>query len=86
MNQCEGQISLTEYLQSKIVSKTVMDLTAYINSQGKSQYEQIGNVVRTSYERYKDSKELIGRLTNDISVYVLSQSTAYMNYLRNESR
>ncbi len=86
MNQCEGQISLTEYLQSKIVSKTVMDLTAYINSQGKSQYEQIGNVVRTSYERYKDSKELIGRMTNDISVYVLSQSTAYMNYLRNESR
>lgn len=86
MNQCEGQISLTEYLQSKIVSKTVMDLTAYINSQGKSQYEQIGNVVRTSYERYKDSKELIERMTNDISVYVLGQSMSYMSYLRNESR
>ena len=84
MNQCDGQIEMTDYLKSKIKSGRVKDLTAWINSQGKAQYTQIGEVVRDAYERYKDSDELVGRITNAVSVYVLNQSMGYMEYLRKE--
>ena len=85
MNQCDGQIKITDYLKSKIKSGRVKDLTAWINSQGKAQYTQIGEVVRDAYERYKDSDELVDRITNAVSVYVLNQSMGYMEYLRKES-
>ena len=85
MIQCEGQIEITDYLKSKIKSGRVKDLTAWINSQGKAQYTQIGEVVRDAYERYKDSDELVDRITNAVSVYVLNQSMGYMEYLRKES-
>lgn len=85
MIQCEGQIEMTEYLQSKIKCRTVKDLTEWINSQGKAQYAQIGEVVRETYEREKDSADLVDRITNAVSVYVLTQSRGYMDYLRNES-
>ena len=85
MNQCDGQIEMTDYLKSKIKSGRVKDLTAWINSQGKAQYTQIGEVVRDAYERYKDSDELVGRITNAVSVYVLNQSMGYMEYLRKEN-
>ena len=85
MNQCDGQIEITDYLKSKIKSGRVKELTAWINSQGKAQYTQIGEVVRDAYERYKDSDELVGRITNAVSVYVLNQSMGYMEYLRKES-
>ena len=86
MIQCDGQIEMTDYLKSKIKSGRVKDLTAWINSQGKAQYTQIGEVVKSAYERYKDSLELVDRITNAVSVYVLEQSVGYMNYLRNESK
>ena len=85
MNQCDGQIEITDYLKSKIKSGRVKDLTAWINSKGKAQYTQIGEVVRDVYERYKDSDELVDRITNAVSVYVLNQSMGYMEYLRKES-
>ena len=85
MNQCDGQIEMTDYLKSKIKSGRVKDLTAWINSQGKAQYTQIGDVVRDAYERYKDSDDLVGRITNAVSVYVLNQSMGYMEYLRKEN-
>lgn len=86
--ECEGQIELTDYLKSKIVDKEVMDLTSWINSHGKSQYRQIGEVIA---EVYKDNKNepddrTIDRITNAVSVYVLQQSTGYMGYLRKESQ
>ena len=86
MIQCEGQIEMTDYLRSNIKSGRVKDLTAWINSQGKAQYTQIGEVVRETYERYKDSPEMVDRITNAVSVYVLNQSMGYMEYLRNESK
>ena len=85
MIQCEGQIEMTDYLKSKIKSGRAKDLTAWINSQGKAQYTQIGEIVRDTYEREKDSPDLVGRITNAVSVYVLNQSMGYMNYLRKES-
>lgn len=85
MTQCDGQIEMTDYLKSKIKSGRVKDLTAWINSQGKAQYTQLGEVVRDAYERYKDSDELVDRITNAVSVYVLNQSMGYMEYLRKES-
>lgn len=83
--RCDGQIELTDYLQSKITDKKVMDLTLWINSQGKAQYTQIGEVIRNTYEREKDSSDLVGRMTNAVSVYVLNQSIGYMEYLKRES-
>lgn len=81
----DGQFELTDFLSKKIESKSVMDLTAWINSQGKAQYTQIGEVIRNAYNLNKDSGELIERLTNAVSVYVLNQSIGYMDYLRKES-
>lgn len=82
--ECEGQIELTDYLRSKIKIGMVKDLTSWINSQGKAQYTQIGEVVRDAYETYKDDADMVDRITNAVSVYVLNQSMGYMNYLRNE--
>lgn len=85
MTQCEGQIEMTDYLASKVKRVQIKDLTAWINSQGKAQYTQIGEVVRDTYEREKDSPDLVDRITNAVSVYVLNQSMGYMEYLRKES-
>ena len=81
----DGQFELTDFLSKKIESKTVMDLTNWINSQGKAQYTQIGEVIRNSYEHYKGDKDMLDRMTNAMSVYVLEQSMKYMDYLRKES-
>ena len=81
----DGQFELTDFLSKKIESKTVMDLTNWINSQGKAQYTQIGEVIRNSYERYKDDEDMLDRMTNAMSVYVLKQSMKYMDYLRKEA-
>lgn len=81
----DGRFELTDFLSKKIANKSVMDLTAWINSQGKAQYTQIGEVVRNAYSLNKDSGELIERLTNAVSVYILNQSMGYMDYLRKES-
>ena len=86
MIQCEGQIEMTDYLKSKIKCGRVKDLTAWINSQGKAQYKQIGEVIRDTYEREKDSPDFVDRITNAVSVYVLNQSMGYMEYLRNEAK
>lgn len=77
----DGQFELTDFLSKKIESKSVMDLTAWINSQGKAQYTQIGEIIEDVYNREKDSGEFIERLTNAVSVYVLNQSMGYMDYL-----
>lgn len=86
MIQCEGQLELTDFLMSKIKRKTVKDLTGWINSQGKAQYEQIGEVVKKAVDDYKDDPDFVGRLTNAISIYVFEQSMGYMDYLREESK
>ena len=82
---CDGQIGLTDHLKSQIKSDIAMDLTAWINSQGKAQYTQIGEVIKQTYGREKDSSDLVGRLTNAVSVYVLNQSMGYMKYLKDKS-
>lgn len=81
----DGQLELTDFLSKKIESKSVMDLTAWINSQGKAQYSQISEIIEEVYDREKDSEELVERLTNAVSIYILNQSMGYMNYLRKES-
>ncbi len=76
---------MSEYLASQVKHGSVMDLTSWINGQGKGQYTQIGEVVSDAYERYKDDADVVDRLTNAVSVYVLNQSMGYMKYLRSES-
>ena len=76
---------MTDYLKSKIKCGRVQGLTAWINIQGKAQYTKIGEVVRDTYEREKDSDELVDRIANAVSVYVLNQSMGYMEYLRKEN-
>ena len=85
MSDFDGQLTITDYLKSQIKIKNVMELTAFINSQGKAQYTQIEDIVSKTYEQNKDSDDVIGRITNAVSVYVLDMSMKYMDYLRNES-
>ena len=84
--EVEGQISITDYFASKIERKEVMDFTSFLNSQGKSQYQQIGNLIRETYEREKYNQNMLDRLTNAVSVYVLNQSMEYSKYLREQSK
>ncbi|MBE5867965.1 MAG: hypothetical protein E7293_03275 [Lachnospiraceae bacterium] len=86
--ECEGQMELTDYLSSQIVKRDVMDLTSWINSQGKAQYGQIGDVVNDICERMQAnlSKEQKDRITNAVSIYVLEMSMGYMDYLRRQSK
>ena len=85
MSDFDGQLTITYYLKSQIKIKNVMDLTAFINSQGKAQYTQIREVIHNSYEHYKGDKDMLDRMTNAMSVYVLEQSMKYMDYLRKEA-
>ena len=85
MSDFDGQLTITDYLKSQIKIKNVMDLTAFINSQGKAQYKQIEDIVSKTYEQNEDSDDVIGRITNAVSVYILNQSMGYMDYLRKES-
>ena len=84
--EVEGQLSITDYLKSQIELRKVDDFTAFLNKQGKSQYQQIGEVVSKAYETYKDEENMLDRITNCVSIYVLDQSRKYAEYLRNESQ
>ena len=84
MSDIDGQLAITDYLKSQIKIKNVMDLTAFINSYGKAQYKQIEDIVSKTYEHNKDSDDVIGRITNAVSIYVLDMSMKYMDYLRKE--
>lgn len=80
--QCEGQLTITDYLAQKIEHRQVMDLTSWINSQGKAQYGQVEEVIRKTGE-LKD-EGAIDHMTNQVSVYILNMSLGYMKYLRDE--
>ena len=84
MSDTDGKLTITDYLKSQIKIKNVMDLTAFINSQGKAQYNQIDDIVSKTYEQNKDSDDIVGRITNAVSIYVLDMSMKYMDYLRKE--
>lgn len=86
--ECEGQLSITDYFKQQVVSGKIMDLTTWINSSGKAQYTQVGELVNKALEDYgiEATKEQAGRLTNAISVYILTQSSGYMDYLKNECK
>ena len=85
MSDIEGQLTITDYLKYQIKIKNVMDLTAFISSHGKAQYKQIEDIVSKTYEQNKDSDDVVGRITNAVSIYVLDMSMKYMDYLRKES-
>jgi len=82
--ECEGQLTITDYFKQQVVSGKVMDLTSWINSSGKAQYTQVRELVNKALEDYgiEATNEQADRLTNAISVYILNQSSAYMDYLR----
>ena len=84
--ECDGQIEITDYLKSMIISGKAKNLTAWINSKGKCQYDQIKEVVRATYKREKDSAYLVDRITNAVSIYVLDMSDGYMKYLKDQSK
>ena len=84
MSDFDGQLTITDYLKSQIKIKNVMDLTAFINSKGKAQYTQIEDIVSKTYEQNKDYDDIVGRITNAVSIYVLDMSMKYMDYLRKE--
>lgn len=80
--ECDGQLTITDYLATKITNREVMDLTGWINAKGKSQYGQIKDVIRNT--GILTDENVIDRMTNAVSVYVLNMSIGYMAYLREE--
>lgn len=85
-SRLEGQITITDYLKSQIELKKVDDFTTFLNNQGKSQYQQIGDIVNKTYEECKCDENMLDRITNQVSIYVLNQSLAYSKYLREQSQ
>ena len=81
--ECDGQITISDYLASKIENRTVMDLTEWINSQGKAQYGQVEDLIREA--KVLKSEDAIDKLTNKVSVYILNMSLGYMKYLRKKN-
>ena len=52
MSDFDEQLTITDYLKSQIKIKNVMDLTAFINSQGKAQYKQIEDIKKDMCDNY----------------------------------
>ena len=77
------QITISDYLASKIANKQIKDLTEWINAQGKCQFDQIADVIEQS--KIIEDPEQIYLLTNKVSCYVLTMSLGYMQYLKDES-
>ena len=77
----EGQLTITDYLKSQIELKQVMDMTEWINQQGVAQYIQIKNILR----EFIADEELLERITNKVSCYILDQSLGYAKYLRRQA-
>ena len=82
--ECDGQLTITDYLASKIERREVKELTEWINAQGKCQYDQIKDVIRNT--KLMDDEDDIDQMTNKVSIYVLNMSLGYMEYLRTESK
>ena len=78
------QLSITDFLASKIERRKVMCFTEWINDQGKCQFDQIGDVIREA--KLLDDEDAIYQMTNKVSVYVLNMALGYMEYLRKESK
>ena len=83
----EGQITLTDFLSKQIIKKQIDGFTEFLNKQGESQYKQIGKIVVDTYQKNKKAseKDLLERITNNVSVYVLEQSMKYDRYLREQA-
>lgn len=86
--ECEGQLTITDLLKSKIELRQVKDFTNFLNSQGISQYQQIRDIVTKAYENSKNEpiEIMLDRITNQVSIYVLNQGLRYSDYLKNQSR
>lgn len=84
----EGQITITDFLKSKIELREVDDFTSFLNKQGKSQYRQIGDIIKKSYDENKDDSvdRMLDRITNHVSIHVLEQSRKYSEYLREQAK
>ena len=77
----EGQLTITDYLKSQIELKQVMDMTEWINQQGDAQYFQVKKIIK----EFITDEELLDRITNKVSIYILEQSMGYAKYLRRQT-
>lgn len=75
------QLTITDYLKSQIEIKKVMDLTEWINNQGKAQYFQVRDII----SGYIADEVLVDRITNKVSCYILDQALGYAEYLRQQA-
>ena len=75
------QLTITDYLKSQIEIKKVMDLTEWINNQGKAQYFQVRDII----SGYIANEMLVDQITNKVSCYILDQALGYAEYLRQQA-
>ena len=81
----QGQLTITDFLKSKIELREVKDFTSFLNSQGRSQYQQIGDLIKKTYETHNQDEKFLDILTNKVSIYVLEQSIEYSKYLTKQA-
>ena len=79
----DGQIDFNSYFTNPKLDIKPKSLVEFINGMGTAQYTQIGNVIAKTvdYEQYEIDSEIIGRITNNVSVWLLDIGTEYRKYL-----
>jgi len=84
-DELKGQISFMDYCTNKPLDIKPKHLCDFINGMGTAQYTQISNVINKTAAQCKidnDNEETtIGRITNDVSVWLLKIGNAYGKYL-----
>ena len=80
--QLKGQINFADYFKPAIKEKP-KSLVDFINGMGRSQYNQIGDVISEICEsnNYDMPEDSIGRITNSVSVWLLRIGEEYGKYL-----
>lgn len=80
----DGQISLFDYFKNPALNIKPKRLADYINGLGESQYKQIKKVITHALEVENCNlpDEVIERLTNNVSVWLLEIGFKYDAYLR----
>ena len=80
----DGQISLFDYFKNPALNIKPKRLVDYINGLGESQYKQIKRVITDTLkaENYDLPDEVVERLTNNVSVWLLEIGFKYDAYLR----
>ena len=83
MDNIGGQINFNDFFTKPSLDIKPKTLVDFINSMGTAQYTQIEDVISKTVEcgKYDISDEVIGRITNSVSIWLLRIGGEYKKYL-----